>query len=250
MRMTDNTILITGGTSGIGYELARQLCETNTVIITSRSREKLDQAKSELKKVHTFKSDVANLQDVIDLYGQVSKMFPELNMLINNAGIMKKIDLQKAGDLNTLTQEIDTNLNGVIRMSTQFLPLLKKQHSAAILNVTSALAFVPLASTPVYCATKAALHSFTDSLRLQLKNTNVKVFELAPSVTKTPLISEFDASEQEGMSIMRVSKLVKIAIKAINCGTKEIRPGQSNALKMMSRLSPGFALNMLNKPAK
>lgn len=250
MQMNDNTILITGGTSGIGYELARQLCERNTVIITSRSQEKLDLAKRELKKVHTYKSDVANPQDIIDLYEQVSKNFPALNILINNAGFLKKIDLQQADDLNSLTEEIDTNLSGVIRMSAQFLPLLKKQQSAMIVNVTSALAFVPLASTPVYCATKAALHSFTDSLRLQLKNTNVKVIELAPPAIETPLINEFEASEQEGMSIMSVSKLVKIAIKAMNCGTAEIRPGQSNALKMMSRLSPSFALNMLNKSAK
>jgi len=157
--------------------------------------------------------------------------------------------LQQEGDLLNLTQEIDTNVNGAIRMSVQFLPLLKKQKSATIVNVTSALAFVPLASTPVYCATKAALHSFTQSLRVQLKNTNIKVIELAPPAIETPMIDEFEASEQKGMSIMHVSKLVKIAIKGIGCGKLEIRPGQSNALKMMSRLTPSFALNMLNKSA-
>lgn len=250
MKMTNNTILITGGTSGIGYELARQLSKNNTVIITGRNSEKLEKTKQELKNVHTFQCDVANPQEITTLYAQVSRMFPELNMLINNAGIMQKVDLHQELDLTNLTQEIDTNLNGTIRMSVQFLPLLKKQKSAAIVNVTSALAFVPLASTPVYCATKAALHSFTDSLRLQLKNTNVKVFELAPSVTETPLIDAFESSEQKGMSIMPVSKLVKIAIKKMACGVEEIKPGQSNALKMMSRLSPSFALNMLNKSAK
>jgi uncharacterized oxidoreductase len=249
MQMKNNTILITGGTSGIGYELARQLCEENTVIITGRDQEKLDIAKKELKNVHTFRCDIANPQEITALYAEVSRMFPELNMLINNAGVMKKIDLQEESDLTNLTQEIDTNLIGTIRMSTQFLPLLKKQKRAAIVNVTSALAFVPVAALPVYCATKAALHSFTDSLRLQLKNTNVKVFEVAPQLTETPLINAFDSNEQKSMNIMPVSKLVKISIKKMECGISEIKPGQSGALKMISRLSPRFALNMLNKSA-
>ena len=247
MQMKNNTILITGGTSGIGYEFARQLCEQNTVIITGRDQEKLDSAKKELQNVHAFRCDIAKAQDITALYGQVSRMFPQLNILINNAGIMKKINLQEERDLTNLTQEIETNLIGTIRMSTQFLPLLKQQKRAAIINVTSALAFVPLANSPVYCATKAALHSFTDSLRLQLKNTEVKVFEVAPQFTQTPLIGAYESSEQKNINVMPVSKLVKIAINKMECGISEIKPGQSAALKMISRLSPQFALNMINK---
>lgn len=248
MNMTHNTILITGGTSGIGYELARQLCESNTVIITGRNQEKLEKAKANLKNVHTFQCDVAaNPQEIINLYQAVTTQFPALNIVVNNAGIMKKIDLQQEIDLLTLTQEIDTNVNGVMRMCTQFLPHLKQQKNAAIINVSSALAFVPFVSTPVYCATKAALHSYTQSLRVQLRNTKVKVFELAPPAIETPLINEFDASEQEGMAIMNVTKLAKLAIEGITCDKEEIRPGQSNLLKMMSRIAPSFALNMLNK---
>ena len=247
MNMKNNTILITGGTSGIGYELARQLCESNTVIITGRNREKLEKAKANLKNVHTFQCDVANPQEIIKLHQAVTTLFPELNIVMNNAGIMKKIDLQQEIGLLTLTQEIDTNVNGVIRMCTQFLPHLKQQKNAAIINVSSALAFVPFVSTPVYCATKAALHSYTQSLRVQLRNTKVKVFELAPPAIETPLINEFDASEQEGMAIMNVTKLAKLAIEGIKSDEEEIRPGQSNLLKMMSRIAPSFALNMLNK---
>ncbi|WP_263834053.1 SDR family oxidoreductase [Sulfurospirillum oryzae] len=247
MNMTHNTILITGGTSGIGYELARQLCESNTVIITGRNQEKLDQAKANLKNVHTFQCDVANPQEIINLHQAVTTQFPALNIVVNNAGIMKKIDLQQEVDLLTLTQEIDINVNGVLRMCTQFLPHLKQQKNAAIINVSSALAFVPFVSTPVYCATKAALHSYTQSLRVQLRNTKVKIFELAPPAIETPLINEFDASEQESMSIMNVTKLAKLAIEGIKSDEEEIRPGQSNLLKMMSRIAPSFALNMLNK---
>jgi uncharacterized oxidoreductase len=247
MRMTNNTILITGGTSGIGYEIARQLCENNTVIITGRNSDKLEKTKRKLKKVHTFQCDVAKPQEIIALHDQVSKMFPELNILINNAGMMKKIDLQEGKDLNTLTEEIETNLSGTIRMSMQFLPLLKKQRKAAIVNVSSLLAFAPIATTPVYCATKAAVHSYTKSLRIQLRDTNIKVFDLAPPAIETTMMDTFDAHEQKGMSLMGVSKLVKIAIKKMECNVLEIRPGLSNTVKIISRLSPNLALNILNK---
>jgi len=247
MNMTNNTILITGGASGIGYELAKQLCEKNTVIITGRNSEKLEKAKNELKNIHIFKSDVADPQDIVELYEMISKSFPHLNILINNAGISKKINMHDEHDFMQLTQEINTNLSGVIYMCSQFLPLLKRQKTASIVNVSSALAFVPLSITPVYSATKAALHSFTRSLRIQLKNTHVKVIELMPAVTETPLLDEFEQSEKDKMPMMSASQVVKIAIKKMGSGTLEIRPGQSNALKMMSRIAPNFALNMLNK---
>jgi uncharacterized oxidoreductase len=247
MQMVNNTILITGGTSGIGYELARQLCEKNTVIITGRNSEKLEKAKKELKNIHIFKSDVADPQEIMALYEMVSKSFPHLNILINNAGISKKINLHDENDFTHLTQEINTNLSGVIYMCNQFLPLLKRQKTAAIVNVSSALAFVPLSITPVYSATKAALHSFTRSLRIQLKNSHVKVIELMPSVTETPLLDEFEQKELDKMVVMPASQLAQIAIKKMGRGTLEIRPGQSNALKIMSRIAPNFALNMLNK---
>jgi len=247
MHMNNNTILITGGTSGIGYELARQLCESNTVIITGRNQEKLDKAKVDLKHVHTFKCDVADPQEVIRLYEAVTQQFPELNIVINNAGIMKKIDVQHEIDLLTLTQEINTNFSGVVRMCHQFIPHLKQQKTAAIINVSSALAFAPIVSTPVYCATKAAVHSYTESLRVQLRNTHVKIFELAPPAIETPLINEFDVTEQESMKLMNVVKLAKIAIDGIKQDKEEIRPGQSNILKIVSRISPNAALNVLNK---
>ncbi|MDD5051687.1 MAG: SDR family NAD(P)-dependent oxidoreductase [Sulfuricurvum sp.] len=245
--MENNTILITGGASGIGYELAKQLCEKNTVIITGRNQARLEKAKHELKNIHIFKSDVADPQEIVALYEMISKSFPRLNILINNAGISKKINMHDEHDFIHLTQEINTNLSGVIYMCNQFLPLLKRQKTAAIINVSSALAFVPLSITPVYCATKAALHSFTRSLRIQLKNTPIKVIELMPAGTETPLLDEFEQSEKDKIPIMPASQVVKIAIKKIGAGVVEIRTGQSNALKMMSRIAPNFALNMLNK---
>lgn len=242
-----NTILITGGASGIGYEFAKQLCETNTVIITGRNKQKLEKAKEELKNIHVFECDVSNPSQIKALYEIISHDFPELNILINNAGIMKKIDLQKESNYEILTEEITTNLNGTIFMSTLFLPLLKKQKQASIINITSALGFVPLAASPIYCASKAALQSFTKSLRIQLKNTNINVYDIAPSVTKTAITDQFSTEELKKMKIMTTTTLVNSSLKEINKGTKDIGIGETNALKMLNRISPSFALNMVNK---
>ncbi len=249
MKINGNTILITGGTSGIGLEMAKQLLELgNQIIITGRDQVKLENIKAQLPKVTIVQSDVNSPTAIKALYDQMIQAFPELNILINNAGIMRKINLHdEPSDLEGITQEIETNLNGPIRMIKEFLPHLKAKKEAAIINVSSGLAFVPLPISPIYSATKAALHSFTLSLRVQLKNTKVKVFELAPPATKTTLLDHF-AEDLKGNSIMNVTKLVNCAVKGIEKDVFEIRPGQSNLLKMMSRLAPQFILNQLSKP--
>jgi len=127
------------------------------------------------------------------------------------------------------------------------LPHLKTKSDAAIINVSSLLAFVPLPISPVYCATKAGLHSFTESLRVQLKNTKVKVFELAPPVTQTELLGDFNSEDLKDVSIMKVEDMVKAAVKGMQTDRFEIRPGQANQLKMMSRLAPGFILKQMSR---
>ena len=242
-----NTILITGGASGIGYEFTKQLSETNTVIITGRNKEKLEKVKKEFKNIHIFECDISNPKDIKALYETISSEFPNLNILINNAGLANRIDLQEETSYEKLTEEMNINFNGSVYMTSQFLPLLKKQKSAGIINVTSALAYVPFANSPIYSASKAALHSFTQSLRIQLKNTNIKVFEIAPSVTKTQMIDSFSEKEQKNMKIMTTKTLVNKSIKEINKGTQNIGVGETNALKMINRISPSFALKILNK---
>src|SRR5437868_11431359 len=169
MKLTSNTILITGGGSGIGYELTKQLTALgNAILITGRDQAKMDPAKAAVPNIHTFRSDVSDPKAIATLYEQVTKQFPELNILINDAGIMRKINVHdKAGSLEDITREIEINLSGPIRMVKQFLPHLKTKSEAAIMNVSSSLAFVPLPISPVYCATKAGLHSFTESLRVR-----------------------------------------------------------------------------------
>src|SRR6202051_3723882 len=235
MKITNNTILITGGGSGIGYELTKQLTALgNTILITGRDQAKMDRAKAAFPKIHTFRSDVSDPEAIATLYEEVTRQFPELNIVINNAGIMRKINVHdKAGSLEDITREIEINLSGPIRMVKQFLPHLKTKSGAAIMNVSSGLAFVPLPISPIYCATKAGLHSFTMSLRVQLKNTNVKVFELAPPATQTELMDASDPEDLKGVSIMKVEEMVARGIKGMQNDEFEIRPGQSNQLKFM-----------------
>jgi uncharacterized oxidoreductase len=249
MKLTNNTILITGGSSGIGYELTKQLtARGNTILITGRDQSKMDRAKAASPKIHIFRSDVSDPKAIATLYEQVTKQFPDLNILINNAGIMREINVHdKAGSLEDITREIEINLSGPIRMVKQFLPHLKTKSEAAIMNVSSGLAFVPLPISPVYCATKAGLHSFTESLRVQLKNTKVKVFELAPPATQTELLGDFDSGDMKGVSIMKVEDMVKVAVKGMQADRFEIRPGQANQLKMMSRVAPGFILKQMSR---
>src|ERR1700747_1219915 len=249
MKLTSNTILITGGGSGIGYELTKQLTAIgNTILITGRDQSKMDRAKAAFPKIHTFQSDVSDSDAIATLYEKVTKQFPELNILINNAGIMREINVHdEAGSLEDITGEIEINLSGPIRMVKQFLPHLKTKSDAAIMNVSSGLAFVPLPISPVYCATKPGLHSFTESLRVQLKNTKVKVFELAPQEQQTDLLGAFNSEDMKGVSIMKVEDMVKVAIKGMQTDRLEISSGQANLLKMMSRLAPGFILKQMSR---
>ncbi len=249
MNVSGNTILITGGTSGIGLELTKQLLDRkNTIIVTGRDAKKLEEAKKRFPGIHTIASDVSKPADIEKLVEQLTKDFPKLNWLINNAGIMNTINLHDDAKLEPLTREIEINLMGPIRMIRAFLPLLKKQPSAAIVNVTSGLAFTPLPSSPIYCATKAGLHSYTLSLRVQLKKTNVKVFELAPPATATPMMDGHDPEDMKGITIMPVAAMVAAAMKGFETNKFEICPGQSNQLRMMSRVAPGFILAQMSKP--
>ena len=249
MNLKNNTILITGGTSGFGLEFTKQLLDLgNTVIITGRNQEKLNQTKKQFPEVHTFQSDVSDPKAITALCQKVITQFPNLNMLINNAGEMRKINLHDTSiDLENITKEIDINLSGPIRMIQQFLPYLKKQKNAAIMNVTSGLALIPFPVSPIYGATKSGLRSYTKSLRIQLKNTSIKVFELVAPSANTPLNDKF-VNDVDSKSLMEANKVVSIAIKGLEKDKFEIYPGLAKVIKVMSRLAPAFFLKQLSKP--
>ena len=251
MKLNNRTILITGGTSGIGLELARQLLPRgNTVIVTGRRQENLDAAQIALPGLHIFRSDVSDPAAITQLHENLLRQFPALDILVNNAGIMRNLNLNQARALEDVTREIDINLSGPVRMVQQFLPHLKTRKDAMIINISSGLAFIPLSISPVYCATKAAMHSFTQSLRAQLAGSGVTVIELAPPGVETPLFRGEFAEEMQGQKGMDAAVLVRRAIAGIEAGRLEIRPGLSNVLKLMSRIAPQFMFNQMGRMAK
>ncbi|QQE78273.1 SDR family oxidoreductase [Alicyclobacillus sp. SO9] len=189
MVMTGNTVLITGGSAGIGFALAREfLTAGNEVIVCGRSERKLAQAKEQLPALHTRVSDVSDEQQRQELYNWTIESFPAVNVLVNNAGIQQRLNLQKTSEVwNHYHREIEANLEGPIHLTMLFLPHLLQQSRATVVNVTSGLAITPAAFAPIYSATKAALHSFSISLRVQLQDTPVDVVDILPPAVNTDL---------------------------------------------------------------
>lgn len=251
MKLRKRTVLITGGTSGIGLEWARQLSDGgNMVIVTGRDQDRLEATGRAIPGVHTFRSDVSDPQAIASLYEAVLARFPALDTLINNAGVMRNLRFGAAHEPEDVTREIEINLSGQVRMVQKFLPHLLTRPDGLIVNVSSGLAFVPLPAAPIYSATKAAIHSFTQSLRTQLQSTGVSVVELAPPRVETPLLRGEFAEETRGMKAMDPKELVRRAIAGIEAGKLEIRPGLSNVLYAMSRIAPLFMLNQMAKVSK
>jgi len=194
MKITGNTILITGGGSGIGRGLAESFHALgNRVIIAGRRKQVLDEMVARNPGMKSVALDIEKPASIGAVVAELTKEYPELNVVVNNAGIMRAEALQRqANDLADAEAIVTTNLLGPIRLTARLLPLLRKQPYSAIMNVSSGLAFVPLAATPTYCATKAALHSYTVSLRYQLKGSTTEVVELIPPYVATELMDGAD----------------------------------------------------------
>ena len=248
MELKNNTILITGGSSGIGLELARQLMGLgNTVIITGRDQTRLDQARQQLPGIHTFQSDVSRPEAIQDLFTKVTRQFPQLNFLINNAGEMRRLDLHDQSlDVFDIDREIVINLSGPVRMVQQFLPWLRTKNNPAILNVTSGIALVPFPLSPIYSATKSGLRAYTRALRVQVKKDHIKVFELVAPGAHTPLNDKF-LSDVNPRIFMQPNKLVAAAIKGLQKDKFEIFPGIAGVMRLMSRLAPGLIFEQMSK---
>jgi uncharacterized oxidoreductase len=189
MKLSGNTILITGGTSGIGRALAEALHkQDNQVIIAGRRKALLDEVTAANPGMKSIELDISSGADIKAVAARLIADFPKLNVLINNAGIMHIDDIATEVDETLLQNTITTNLMGPIRMTGALIEHLKQQQSATVINTTSVLAYVPIAMSAVYSSTKAALHSYTMSLRWNLKNTSVKVLEIAPPWVQTDLL--------------------------------------------------------------
>ncbi len=250
MNLTGRTVLITGGGTGLGSGLAAAFhAKGNKVIITGRREKVIQEFAARHPGMEDITADVAQEGDVQRLFRQVSEKHPDLDVLINNAGIMQWPDFTKLETLDDrLFDEIEINLKGLIRMTAAFLPLLSKQKEAALVNISSGLAYMPLAISPIYCSTKAAIHSFSMALRHQLRNSPVKVLEIAPPGVESDL-GKTDGAAQRDYPRMKLDAFVKETMKALESGKAEMPIGQSKMLRVLSRFAPSVAFGILN-PAK
>ena len=248
MILSGRTILITGGSAGIGLAFALKFVELgNEVIVTGRRQSVLDEVKKRHPKLHTIQSDVADPAQIAALAARVKAEFPRLDVLMNNAGIMLYKNLKApVADLAGLTAEMNINVGGVIGMTSLFIDILTA-NKGTVINVSSGLAFVPLPPAPIYSATKAAIHSYTQSLRFQLEETGVEVIELMPPAVKTDMTAAFS---EGGASLITTDELVKQSFASLKAGAGEIRPGQSKTLAWMRRLAPDFINRQLWKASK
>lgn len=236
------TVLITGGSSGLGFEMAKQMvAQQSLVIICGRSQDKLDEAKKQVPELVTIQCDITKKEDRARLHDEILTQFKGLNMLVNNAGYAERYLLAKTGDLEErLVNEWRTNFLAPVLLTQLFLPILSK-NNGTLVNITSGLAHVPLSVEPSYCASKAALHSMTQSMRIQFEDKGVKVVEIFYPAVDTPF--------QKGHApdnAMQADKAAALALAGLDGKKDEVHVGMARFLYGMSRLMPGRALKILN----
>jgi uncharacterized oxidoreductase len=238
MKLEGLVVFITGGASGIGLALARGLLErNNTVVVSGRNAAKLAEAKRNTPGLHTIESDVTDPAQAKAAIESIVNQFGRLNVLVNNAGVMLTWDILQEDDrahLDAVDREVATNYIAPVKMSLLALPYLLREESAAVVNIASGLAYAPVAKFPVYCGTKAALHSFSKSLRHQLEKTRVKVFDVLPPRTATDLNDDMRKSKTSAETV------AKKTLRGIERNRYEIAIGESLALKFMKRIAPRY----------
>lgn len=249
MNTSGNTILITGGSSGIGLAMAEALVGAgNEVLVCGRSDARLEAARQRIPTLRTLACDVGRRDARDELFRWATTVAPSVNILINNAGVQRETDFAGgAAPLWDEENEIDINLKASIELAASFVPyFLKSKQESAVVNVTSGLAFIPIKTVPVYCATKAALHSFSMSLRSQLVDTNVRVFEIIPPIVDTGLHRGERARElgQQGLPAERIAAAL---LKMLAKNRDEMAVGRAKDLVFASRIAPRFFHRLLNK---
>lgn len=244
MNLNHNTILITGGATGIGFYFAEQFVKAESkVIICGRRSEALAEAKKQLPQLVTRVCDIALPLEREELMRWTTREFPELNVLINNAGIQRRVQLTQSGPWEETQHELAINLEAPIHLSSLFISHLVNAKNPAIINITSGLAFTPLANVPIYCATKAALHSYTLSLRHQLSGTLIKVIEIIPPAVNTDLggkgLHTFGAP---------LAEFGSAAVARLEQGDLEIAYGFAEATSKASRQELDQTFQRMNQP--
>ncbi|XXQ68506.1 SDR family oxidoreductase [Neisseriaceae bacterium B1] len=239
MNPTGHTVLITGGATGIGFALAKKFhANGNNVILVGRREEVLQQAAAQLSGSRYVVADVANADD----RARLVRDFADVNVLINNAGIQftKRLDAQTDDEI---AQEVDVNLTAPAQLTRAFLPILTAKNEAAVINVSSGLAIVPKETCAMYCATKAALHSFSQVLRWQMENSSVRVFEIFPPMVATPL------SQGKGYANLKIQpdELAEEFWRDFLRNHFEILAGKSKWLYWINRLSATLGQRIMRK---
>jgi len=245
-----NTVLITGGATGIGFALAEKFVNAGSVVIVcGRRKRKLQAAKHKLPTIHIRQCDVSVESQRRSLLRWATTRFPDLNILVNNAGIQRQMDFTSP----TVTKfpspkddEVTINLTAPIRLCALFTPRLLKRKEAAIVNISSGLAFVPIAMMPIYCATKAAIHSFTISLRHQLRDTSVRVFEASPPTTDTNLDESFAGEQEQAYRGISPQEVAAAIIEGIKAGNEEIIIGEARELYQAAMRNSDAKFRQLN----
>jgi uncharacterized oxidoreductase len=245
MKTSENTVLIIGGSAGIGLEIAKlAIKKGNKVIITGRDKKRLDSALSQLQNGIGIVSDVSKKEDLENLASQIKNEYPEVNIVINNAGRALVYDILTQEDVYDIAEdEIRTNYLSIIRANERLLPLLSTHKEAAIVNVSSVVAFVP-GSLITYSASKAALHSYTQSLRIALERagSSVKVFELMPPLVNTELSAPIG-----GENGIPPSQVADEFFAALETNDYEIRVGNTQYIYDLYLQSPAEALKVMNQ---
>jgi uncharacterized oxidoreductase len=242
-----STVFITGGSSGIGEGLARAFhAQGAQVVIGGRDEAALGRIAASCPGMETSVLDVTDPASVNRCAADVTRRFPGLDLLVNNAGVQKLLSFAGQDTLSEadLSLELDTNVKGLVRVTNAFLPHLKSRPAARLVHVGSGLAFVPLCSAPLYSASKAAVHAFTIALRRQLKGTSVQVVELIPPAVDTHLHRDL---ERKPPALMPLDAFVAKAMAGLASGKDEIPVGLANLLRVGARLAPSFFLGVVNK---
>lgn len=246
MKLRGKNILITGGSIGIGLEMAKQLIEEGAnVLICARNLAPLKQAKVENPAIEITQCDVTVQEQVEQLLEKSKTLFGGIDILINNAAVFRRFNILEDYPLEKQLEEIDINLKGPVILTNVFLKALMQRKEAMIVNLTSPSAYMPMAASQIYSATKSGLQSWTISIRHQLRNTNVKVVELNPPAVDTRMNSY--NPDLDGMTLMSPLKFAQVAVDGIKKGKEEILVSHSRIMKYMSRILPNLAFKVVNK---
>ena len=242
MECSGQTVLITGGGSGIGLALAKEFSVLgNTVIVCGRNKETLEQATKEYSHIKTFVCDISDSLNRQNLFEFLNTNYPDLNFLINNAAVYREYSFLEGNDKeNLIEEEIKINLMAQIQLTDKLLPLLRNQSQSAIVNVTSAISRIIHPTASVYCASKAGLSMFTQALRLQLKKTPIKVFEVSPPCVNTDMC-------QEARGRIEPKQAAQEVLQGIKKNRFNIYVGKTQLFYLIERLSPWLARNLIGR---